>query len=128
MDKETEIKHIRALSEGNTYFSEFFSKEDVNQMVQNIKNDFPIELHCTFNEKFATYKRLAEETAKNCDDAKFKMAVDIYKALDDCIPEELQQAILGFLGSPLRVIEAKAAADVPPTKEEVEYLIRQAKH
>lgn len=49
MDKETEINHLRALQHGDTYFAQFF-KNDVDQMVQNIQNDFPIEFGCKFCE------------------------------------------------------------------------------
>lgn len=39
MDKEKEIKHLQALSGGDTYFRKFFSKSGVKRMLQDIKND-----------------------------------------------------------------------------------------
>lgn len=126
MDKETEINHLRALQHGDTYFAQFF-KNDVDQMVQNIQNDFPIELGCKFCEKTQALQRtLADYKEKSAQD-KFDMAVSIYRELDDSVPDSLKKAIQDSLGSPIRVIEAKIAADVPPTKEEVEYLIKEAK-
>ena len=126
MDKETEIKHLRALQQGDTYFAQFF-KSDVDQMVRNIQNDFPIELGCKFCEKAQALQRtLADYKEKSAQD-KFDMAVSIYRELDDSVPDSLKKAIQDSLGSPIRVIEAKIAADVPPTKEEVEYLIKEAK-
>lgn len=126
MDKETEINHLRALQHGDTYFAQFF-KNDVDQMVQNIQNDFPIELGCKFCEKAQALQRaLADYKEKSAQD-KFDMAVSIYRELDDSVPDSLKKAIQDSLGSPIRVIEAKIAADVPPTKEEVEYLIKEAK-
>ena len=123
MDKETEINHLRALQHGDTYFAQFF-KNDVDQMVQNIQNDFPIELGCKFFEKAQALQRtLADYKEKRAQD-KFDMAVSIYRELDDSVPDSLKKAIQD---SPIRVIEAKIAADVPPTKEEVEYLIKEAK-
>lgn len=126
MDKETEIKHLRALQQGDTYFAQFF-KEDVECMVQNIRNDFPIELGCQFMEKATALQksldRLKEQTAHE----KFDMAVAIYRELEDDVPNSLKLAIMDSLESPIRVIEAKIAANVPPTKEEVEFLIKQAK-
>lgn len=126
MDKETEIKHLRALQQGDTYFAMFF-KDDIDTMVQNITNDFPIELGCKFVAKADALKSSLATLQKNCEEAKFNIAVTMYKELGEDVPAALQEMILGYLGSPLRVIEAKTAANVPPTKEEVEYLIRQAK-
>lgn len=126
MDKETEIKHLRALQQGDTYFAQYFGN-DVDKMVQNIQNDFPIELGCNFAAKAdALQKQLTSLKGQSAQD-KFDMAVAIYRELDDSVPDSLKKAIQDSLGSPIRVIEAKIAADVPPTKEEVEYLIKEAK-
>lgn len=61
MTKEQEIKHLTALI-GDTYFNQFFSTEDIEQMIQNIHDDFAIESGCMFYEKaFALEKKLHEE-------------------------------------------------------------------
>ena len=36
---------------GDTYFNQFFSKDDIEQMMENIKNDFAIEMGCSFTKK-----------------------------------------------------------------------------
>lgn len=126
MDKETEIKHLRALQQGDTYFAQYFGN-DVDKMVQNIQNDFPIELGCNFAAKAdALQKQLTSLKGQSAQD-KFDIAVAIYRELDENLPDSLRQMIAANLGSPIRVIEAKMAADVPPTKEEVAFLIEQAK-
>ena len=43
MNKRTEITILQSL-ENNTYFNDFFGNSGVNKMIQNIKNDHPIEL------------------------------------------------------------------------------------
>ena len=43
MNKQTEIEHLRALQQGDTYFAQYFG-QDIDTMVQNIKKDFSIEL------------------------------------------------------------------------------------
>lgn len=46
MLREEEINHLMALKgckRGDTYFNMFFSSDDIEQMVRNIKADFPIE-------------------------------------------------------------------------------------
>ena len=42
--------------------------------------------------------------------------------------QALYAVVQAICGSPLRLIEAKTAANVPPTREEVEYLIKLAKN
>ena len=129
MDKETEIKHLQALSNGDTYFSQFFKKSDVDQMVQNIKNDFPIELGCTFMAKADALSKTLKETREKAEQDKFGIAVAILSAYcDGEMPDALYAVAQAICGSPLRLIEAKTAANVPPTREEVEYLIKLAKN
>lgn len=129
MDKETEIKHLQALSNGDTYFSQFFKKSDVDQMVQNIKNDFPIELGCTFIAKADALSKTLKETREKAEQDKFGIAVAILSAYcDGEMPDALYAVVQAICGSPLRLIEAKTAANVPPTREEVEYLIKLAKN
>lgn len=50
MEKQKEIETLRSLK-GDTYFGEYFSSDDIEQMCENIKNDFPIEMDCHFAEK-----------------------------------------------------------------------------
>ncbi len=126
MDKETEIKHLRELQHGDTYFAMFFG-DDIDKMVQNIQNDFPIELGCKFAAKADALKSSLDKLKESKAQTEFETAVSIFKELEDNVPQPLLLMIMDLLGSPLRVIEAKVAADVPPTKEEVEYLIKEAK-
>lgn len=50
MEKQKEIETLRSLK-GDTYFGEYFGSDDIEQMCENIKNDFPIEMGCHFAEK-----------------------------------------------------------------------------
>ena len=60
MDKQTEIKTLQSLK-GDTYFNQFFNNHDIDQMCENIKNDFGIEMCCQFFQKEATLeKQIAE--------------------------------------------------------------------
>lgn len=54
MTKEEEINHLMALKgckRGDTYFNQFFSSDDIEQMVRNIHADFAIEMGCSFAKK-----------------------------------------------------------------------------
>lgn len=128
MDKETEIKHLRALGNGDTYFAQFFKSADIEQMAQNIKNDFPIEYGCQFNAKADSLKNSLKELGDKVAQEKFDTAVEIFRTYPDGdLPERLLCVVQSLLNSRLRVIEAKVAADVCPTREEVAYLIQEAR-
>jgi len=113
MTKEQEIGTLKALK-GDTYFAEYFC-EDIDKMCENIKNDYPIELDCTFTENcrklFEKVKVLAEKMAGE----------DI---LDDDTSETYGQlaAIIGTKG----IIKAKMDAGVELTQSEVQWLCREA--
>ena len=47
MDKAKEIQILKSLK-GDTYFNQFFTDKDIDQMCQNITNDFAIEGGCDF--------------------------------------------------------------------------------
>lgn len=46
--KQDEIDILQSLK-GDTYFSQYFKDEDIDQMCENIRNDFPIECGCKFS-------------------------------------------------------------------------------
>lgn len=127
MDKETEIKHLKALADGDTYFAQFFSKSDVERMVYNIKNDFPIELDCAFVAKSDALEKALKKSKENADQEKFDIAVAFLRYIDCDELEPFYKMLKDICGSPLRIIEAKTAAGIAATREEVEYLIRCCK-
>ena len=58
MDKEREIGLIKSMKKSfdelvseDSYFGELFNPGDLEQMIENVKNDFPIEYRCEFCEK-----------------------------------------------------------------------------
>ena len=64
MDKQTEIKTLQSLKGNDTYFGSFFGNQDIDQMCENIKNDFVISLGCSFNAKVAALeKKIADMEA-----------------------------------------------------------------
>lgn len=62
MDKQTEIKTLKSLK-NDTYFAAFFG-EDIDQMCQNIRNDYPLELGCTFSKKAEVLEKKLHEEQK----------------------------------------------------------------
>lgn len=129
MDKETEIMHLQALVNGDTYFAQFFSKSDIERMVQNINNDFPIELGCAFVAKTDVLKKALKNSQEKAEQERFEIAVAIFSEyIDGDVPAPLLKILNEICGSPLRVIEAKTVAGVTPTREEVNFLISKAKN
>lgn len=67
MTKQEEIMHLMALKgdkRGDTYFSQFFSKDDIEQMIENIKDDFAIEMGCSFAKKAEELEKKLHEEQK----------------------------------------------------------------
>lgn len=67
MTKQEEIMHLMALrgeKKGDTYFNQFFSKDDIEQMMENIKDDFAIEMGCSFAKKAEELEKKLHEEQK----------------------------------------------------------------
>lgn len=123
MTKEEEINHMMALKgckRGDTYFNQFFSSDDIEQMIQNIHDDFAIEMGCSFAKK-------AEELEKKLH--KEQKAHD--QDMLNFVAELLVTGTQG--GNPLKVAMKKIGTDntikikhinkIPLSKEEIDYLV-----
>ena len=123
MTKEEEIKHLMALKgckRGDTYFNQFFSSDDIEQMVRNIHADFAIEMGCSFAKK-------AEELEKKL--RKEQKAHD--QDMLDFVAELLVTEAQG--GNPIKVAMKKIGTDntikikrinkIPLSEEEIDYMV-----
>ena len=123
MTKQEEIKHLMALmgdKRGDTYFNQFFSKDDIEQMMENIKDDFAIEMGCSFTEKAKELEKKLHEEQKAHD-----------QDMLDFVAELLVTEAQG--GNPLKVAMKKIGTDntikikhinkIPLSKEEIDYLV-----
>lgn len=80
MTKQQEIMHLMALmgdKRGDTYFNQFFSKNDIEQMMENIKNDFAIEMGCSFVKKAEVLEKKLQEEQKAHDQDMLDFVEDI---------------------------------------------------
>ena len=123
MTKEEEIKHLVALMGkgcGDTYFNNFFSICDIEKMIQNIKDDFAIEMGCSFVKKSEVLeKKLYEEQKAH------------YQDMLDFVEEMLITEAQG--GNSLNVaikkigmdntIKIKYKNEIPLSEEEIDYLV-----
>ena len=123
MTKEEEIKHLMALMGkgcGDTYFNQFFSICDIEQMIQNIKDDFAIEMGCSFTKK-------AEELEKKLHEEQKAHDQDMLDFVAEFLVTEAQG------GNPIKVAMKKIGTDntikikrinkIPLSEEEIDYLV-----
>ena len=123
MTKEEEINHLTALMGkgcGDTYFNQFFSICDIEQMIKNIKNDFAIEMGCSFAKK-------AEELEKKLHEEQKAHDQDMLDFVAELLVTEAQG------GNPIKVAMKKIGTDntikikrinkIPLSEEEIDYLV-----
>ena len=105
---------------GDTYFNQFFSICDIEQMIQNIKNDFAIEMGCSFAKK-------AEELEKKLHEEQKAHDQDMLDFVAELLVTEAQG------GNPIKVAMKKIGTDntikikrinkIPLSEEEIDYLV-----
>ena len=123
MTKEEEIKHLMALKgckRGDTYFNQFFSSDDIEQMVRNIHADFAIEMGCSFTKKSEELEKKLHKEQKAHD-----------QDMLDFVAELLVTEAQG--GNPIKVAMKKIGTDntikikrinkIPLSEEEIDYLV-----
>lgn len=123
MTKQQEIMHLMALmgdKRGDTYFNQFFSKDDIEQMMENIKNDFAIEMGCSFVKKAEVLEKKLQEEQKAHDQ-------DMLDFVEDILVTEYRG------GNSLNVATEKIGMDntikikrknkIPLSEEEIDYLV-----
>ena len=123
MTKKEEIEHLMALMGkgcGDTYFNQFFSICDIEQMIQNIKDDFAIEMGCSFTKK-------AEELEKKLHEEQKAHDQDMLDFVEDLLVTEARG------GNSLNVAMTKIGIDntikikrknkIPLSEEEIDYLV-----
>ena len=123
MTKEEEINHLMALKgckRGDTYFNQFFSICDIEQMIQNIKDDFAIEMGCSFVKK-------AEELEKKLHEEQKAHDQDMLDFVENLLVTEARG------GNSLNVAMEKIGMDntikikrknkIPLSEEEIDYLV-----
>ena len=134
MDKQTEIRLLQQLK-GDTYFNQYFNNQDIDQMCENIKNDFSIEYDCQFASKVVELKKKLnavvdeqhQELKHAIQEAKKKLTLFATDALmvEDGIDKTISEVCYEFIGR-LETIKIKAERNISLDPEEIEYLIKKA--
>lgn len=123
MTKEEEIKHLVALMSkgcGDTYFNQFFSICDIERMIQNIKDDFAIEMGCSFVKKAEVLEKKLHEEQKAHDQ-------DMLDFVEEMLITEAQGAnslnvAMKKIGMD-NTIKIKRKNKIALSEEEIDYLV-----
>lgn len=111
---------LRGEKKGDTYFNDFFSQDDIDQMIENIRNDFAIERCCSFNTKADMLEKKLHEEQQAHDQ-------DMLDFVEDLLVTEAKG------GNSLRVarekigmantIKIKRRNKIALSEEEIDYLV-----
>lgn len=111
LSKEEEINILQSLK-CDSYFHQFFSDADIDQMCENIRNDFQIQSGCSFMLNSGFYERQFDALCK-----------DIINALPpNGTPEDIYE-VLAVRWGMRNVILYKHEKRMPLTQDEINYLI-----
>lgn len=122
MTKQEEIDILQFLK-GDTYFAQFFGSKDIDQMCQNINNDFAIEGGCGFNQKAEALERINADLKKEIQQKIYDLGMELIKDLDKGFDEDaIYQLVKGEVGVDA-IIKFKRKNDLELTDKEIDYLV-----
>lgn len=122
MTKQEEIDILQS-SKGDTYFAQFFGSKDIDQMCQNINNDFAIEGGCGFNQKAEALERINADLKKEIQQKIYDLGMELIKDLDKGFDEDaIYQLVKGEVGVDA-IIKFKRKNDLELTDKEIDYLV-----
>lgn len=124
MKKQEEIQVLQSLK-GDTYFAQKFGS-DIDQMCENIKNDFPIEMGCVFMTETEALKKALAETKKNADENLLAFAQEIILNICNYDDDEVYKTVKSYIGIEA-VIKYKYSQDIELNEEEIKYLVGKLK-
>lgn len=122
MTRKEEAKAIRALK-GDTYFCLYFGENDIEQMAQNIENDFCIEIGCNFNRKVEVLNKeidkLKTKHKQEIIDICHKLIGNIDNGNDEDVVYQIAEEHIGIDA----IIKYKHKNGIGFTNRELEYLV-----
>ena len=123
MTRQEEIKTLQSLK-GDTYFAQKFG-QDIEQMCQNISNDFPIEFDCQFAAKENALQEQIKAQQAAAKDRFMSFAHDIILAMSGC-DDEIYQTVEGYIGKD-EIIKFKHSQGIELNDDEIDYLVVKLK-
>lgn len=124
MTKQEEIDILQSLK-GDTYFAQFFGSKDIDQMCQNINNDFAIEGGCGFIQKAVALEKNNADLKKEYKQKIYDLGMKIIKILDRGFDEDaIYQLVEGEVGINA-IIKFKFKNNLELTDKEIDYMVSQ---
>lgn len=122
MTKQEEIEVLQSLN-GDTYFAQKFGA-DIDTMCENIKNDFPIECGCVFDEEARVLRKEIENVKTAAKDMITIFAHNIIVALDkgndtDAMAYQAVEEVIGIK----EIIKFKHSQNIELSDSEIKYLV-----
>lgn len=124
MDKKQEIEILQSLKY-DTYFSDFFGSHDIDQMCENIKNDFGLEYSCQFYQKASIFEQQVQEAKKKANEDKQNFVRGLIEDFDGSIPMQVYDRLVDAVGQ-LFIINFKREREYPLTEAEIDWLVKEA--
>jgi len=123
MDKKQEIQILQSLK-GDTYFQDFFGAHDIDQMCENIKNDFGLEYCCQFYQKASIYEQQVQEEKKKAKESKQNFVKGLIADFEGAIPSNIYDRLLDAVGQ-LFIINFRREQGYPLTEAEIDWLVSE---
>lgn len=124
MDKKQEIKILQSLK-SDTYFADFFGSHDIDQMCENIKNDFGLEYCCQFYQKASIFEQEVQEAKKKAQEDYQNFVRGLIEDFEGSIPMQIYDRLIDSVGL-LFIINWKRAKQYPLTEAEIDWLVNAA--
>lgn len=124
MDKKQEINILQSLK-SDTYFADFFGSHDIDQMCENIKNDFGLEYCCQFYQKASIFEQQVHEAKKKAQEDKKNFVRGLIEDFEGIIPMQIYDRLIDSVGL-LFIINFKREREYPLTESEIDWLVKEA--
>lgn len=119
--KKQEIKALTELVEMNGYFAEYF-RADLETMIRNIQNDFPIQLDAKFNVTEEQRQQSERELRKKHRDEVVDLSDTLLRVNAETGNEQAYERAVEKLGIDF-VIVRKRQIGLELTSKEIDYLV-----
>ena len=122
MTKQEEIDILQSLK-GDTYFAQYFRSNDIDQMCQNISNDFAIEGGCRFIQKSEALERINADLKNEIQQKIHYLGMELLNIINKGLNEgDIYQLVESEVGIDA-IIKFKHKQDMKLTDKEIDYLV-----
>ena len=126
MTKQEEIDILQSLK-GDTYFAQYFRSNDIDQMCQNISNDFAIEGGCRFIQKSEALERINADLKNEIQQKIHYLGMELLNIINKGLNEgDIYQLVESEVGIDA-IIKFKHKQDMKLTDKEIDYLVSKLK-